>query len=151
MRRLAVAEAAASVSQSFAQLSVFIQPALLLVLIWVVAFTTHRAKIQNNAIFQLIRASNKLFTPTDRAINEINSLQDAVAVSLDTIERKITKICDAFAARRYPVPAGDSESTRRVRSVVTADSTGSAYRSPIISADREHIAEFVGSRTATPS
>jgi len=78
--------------QGFTNLSLFIQPMLLLVLIWVVAFTTHRARVQNTAIFQLIRAANKLFTPTDRAVSEINNLQDAVTASLAIIERKISDV-----------------------------------------------------------
>jgi archaellum component FlaC len=80
--------------QGFTNLSLFIQPMLLLILIWVVAFTTHRARVQNTAIFQLIRAANKLFTPTDRAVSEINNLQDAVTASLAIIERKISDVAD---------------------------------------------------------
>lgn len=82
----------AQFGQGFTNLSLFIQPLLLLVLIWVVAFTTHRAKVQNAAIYQLIRAANKLFTPTDRAVSEINNLQDAVTASLGIIERKISDV-----------------------------------------------------------
>ena len=84
--------AAAAMGEGFTNLSLFIQPVLLLMLIWVVAFTTHRAKVQNTAIFQLIRAANKLFTPTDRAVSEINNLQDAVTASLGIIERKISDV-----------------------------------------------------------
>ncbi len=84
----------AELGQGFTNLSLFIQPVLLLVLIWVVAFTTHRARVQNTAIFQLIRAANKLFTPTDRAVSEINNLQDAVTASLAIIERKISDVAD---------------------------------------------------------
>jgi archaellum component FlaC len=84
----------ADLGQDFTNLSLIIQPLLLFVLIWVVAFTTHRARVQNSAIFQLIRAANKLFTPTDRAVSEINNLQDAVTASLAIIERKISDVAE---------------------------------------------------------
>ena len=38
-----------------------------------------------------------------------------------TIERKITKICDAFAARRYPVP--DLDDAARVKEVLADTNT----------------------------
>lgn len=80
--------------QGFTNLSLIFQPLLLLTLIWLVAFTTHRAKVQNAAILQLIRASNMLFTPADRAISEINNLQDAVTASLRVIERKVSEVSE---------------------------------------------------------
>lgn len=99
-------QAATEIAPQLGMISVLLQPLMLIAMIWAVAFSVHRARVQDEAVTRLMRAADRLYQPADRAIDEIYSLQDAVATSLDAIDGKIHEVIsrgDHLSQRLYEV------------------------------------------------